>query len=162
MKKYDVVLALAKTGNTSKLALARMLIDILDLNELYEPLYYEGILEDIEELSNEEYFNMLGINPKERMKRLEDKRLENIDADDLKNYDVALALAAAGNIEEARQVMVLINPKKQLDASDFKPIEELTEIIDEAVDKIIGAKEKLERKKMRENLKSVLWENIEK
>lgn len=157
MKKYDVVLALAKTGNDSKLALARMLIDILDLNELYEPLYYEGILEDFEELSDEECFSMLGINPKERMKRLED-----IDADELKNYDVALALATAGNIEEARQVMVLINPKKQLDVSDLKPIEELSEIIEEAVDKIIGAKEKLERKKMQEKLKSVLWENIEK
>lgn len=157
MKKYDVALALAKTGNDSKLALARMLIDMMDLNELYERLDYGGMFGELKELNDEECFDLLGIDPNERAERLED-----IDADDLKNYDVVLALATAGNIEEARQVMELINPKKQLDVSDLKPIEELSEIIEEVVDKIIGAKEKLERKKLREKLKSVLWENIEK
>ncbi|MEA2033305.1 MAG: hypothetical protein U9N41_06965 [Euryarchaeota archaeon] len=157
MKKYDVALALAKTGNDSKLALARTLIDMMDLNELYERLDYGGMFGELKELNDEECFDLLGIDPNERAERLED-----IDADDLKNYDVVLALATAGNIEEARQVMELINPKKQLDVSDLKPIEELSEIIEEVVDKIIGAKEKLERKKLREKLKSVLWENIEK
>ncbi len=33
----------------------------------------------------------------------------------MKNYDVALALATAENIEQARQVMELTNPKKLLD-----------------------------------------------
>ena len=154
MKKYDVALALAKTGNDSKLALAGRLIDMLDLNELYEQLDYRGI-RDLKELNDEECFDLLGIDPNERAERLED-----IDVDDLKNYDVALALATAGNIEEARQVMESVNPKKQLDVSDFKPIEELFEIIEEAVDKIIGATVEIERKKLREKLKSVLWENI--
>ena len=155
MKKYDVALALAKTGSDSKLALARMLIDMLDLNELYERLDYEGMFGDLKELNDEEFFDLLGLDPKERMKRLED-----IDVDDLKNYDVALALATAGNIEQARQVMELTNPKKVLDESDFKTLEILSETIDAAVEKMMEAKERLVREELREKLKGILLESI--
>ena len=156
MKKYDVALALAKTGNNSRLALARMLIDMLDLNELYEQLDYGGMFGDLKELKDEEYFDLLGIDPNEIAERLED-----IDVDDLKNYDVALALAVAENIEQARQVMKLTNPKKLLDKSDFETIDIVFETIDIAVEKMMGAKERLEREKLREKLKSVLLESID-
>jgi len=42
IKKYDVPLALASTKSIDKLALARMLIDMMELDELYEPLSYKG------------------------------------------------------------------------------------------------------------------------
>ncbi|MDI6884746.1 MAG: hypothetical protein QMD22_00050 [archaeon] len=155
MKKYDVALALAKTGNDSKLALARMLIDMLDLNELYERLDYGGMFGDLKNLSDEEYFDLLGIDPKERAERLED-----IDVDDLRNYDVALALATAGNIEQARRVMELTNPKKELDESDFANLEILPETIDAAVEKMMEVRERLEREKLREKLKNILLESI--
>jgi len=155
MKKYDIALALAKTGNDSKLALARMLIDMLDLNELYERLDYGGMFGNLKELNDEEYFDLLEIDPKERAERLED-----IDVDDLKNYDVALALAAARNIEQARQVMELTNPKKLLDKSDFGTLEILSETIDVAVEKMMEARERLEKEKLREKLKSILLESI--
>jgi len=132
-----------------------MLIDMLDLNELYERLDYEGMFGDLKELNDEEFFDLLGLDPKERMKRLED-----IDVDDLKNYDVALALATAGNIEQARQVMELTNPKKVLDESDFKTLEILSETIDAAVEKMMEAKERLVREELREKLKGILLESI--
>ena len=100
-------------------------------------------------------FDLIGIDPKERMKRCED-----IDADDLKNYDVALALATAGNIEQARQVIELTNPKKSLDNSDFETLETLSETIDVAVEKMMKVRERLEREKLREKLKNILWGSV--
>ena len=127
MKKYDVALVLAKTGNTSKLALARMLIDMLDLNELYEPLNYSGTSEELEKLNDADYFDVLEINLKENV-----EKPDGIGEDDLRNYDVALALAAAENISDAEQIMELFNIipeynhlKEPLDLKRFKDIDDI-------------------------------------
>jgi len=111
MRKYEVALALASTRDTHKLALARMILDMMELDELYTELNISP--EDITEMEEEEIFELLGIDPEERSRKLEE-------GEELKNYDVALALATAGKIEEARKVMEAINPKKELTVSDFR------------------------------------------
>ena len=127
MKKYYVALVLAKIGSTSKLALARMLIDMLDLNELYEPLNYSGTSEELEKLNDADYFDVLEINLKENV-----EKPDGIDEDDLRNYDVVLALAAAENISDAEQIMELFNIipeynhlKESLDLKRFKDIDDI-------------------------------------
>lgn len=118
MKKYDVPLALSTTGDTG-LSLARMIFDMMELDELYQPLEYEGTFEDLRDLDEAECFRVLGIDPRS------EERLERLVEDEftLKNYDVALALATAGKITEARRVMERVNPKKELEVSDFGPLE---------------------------------------
>jgi hypothetical protein len=116
MKKYDVVLALSFTRDTGKLALARMIIDLMEVNELYEPLQYNGTFEELKELDESRYFEILGIDYEEREEKLEEEFK-------LKNYDVALALATAGKIAEARKVMEGVNPKAELTISDFERFE---------------------------------------
>ena len=111
MRKYEVALTLASTRDTHKLALARMILDMMELDELYTELNISP--EDITEMEEEEIFELLGIDPEERSRKLEE-------GEKLKNYDVALALATAGKIEEARKVMEAINPKKELTVSDFR------------------------------------------
>lgn len=125
MKKYDIPLALASTGDDDKLALARMIIDLMERNELYEPLEYNGsfenLREDLRELNLVECFRTMGINS------LSEERLKRLDIDEeisFKNYDVALALATTGNIEGARRVMEAVDPKKELTISDFKSLED--------------------------------------
>jgi len=116
MKKYDVVLALSCAGDTGKLALARMIVDMMEVDEFYEPLEYNGTFEDLKELNEGRYFELLGIDYEEREEKLEEEF-------ELKNYDVALALATAGEIAEARKVMEGVNPKKELTISDFERFE---------------------------------------
>ncbi|MHC1611615.1 MAG: hypothetical protein ACXQTW_08525, partial [Candidatus Methanospirareceae archaeon] len=117
MKKYNVALALASTGDEGKLALARMILDMMEVDELYEPLKFDnGTFEDLKELDEAKYFEMLGIDYEEREEKLEEEF-------ELKNYDVALALATAGKIVEARKVMEGVNPKKELTISDFERLE---------------------------------------
>jgi len=116
MKKYDVPLALASTGYEGKIALARMIIDMMERKELYEPLEYEGTFVNLGELDDVVCFKVLGIDPRERSERLEDEFT-------LRNYDVALALATAGDIEGSRRVMEAVDPKKELDVSDFESLE---------------------------------------
>jgi len=116
MKKYDIALALASKRDNSKLALARMMIDMMERRELYETLDYDNSFERLGDLGDEKYFELLGIDVEKRIKNLE-KEFE------LKNYDVALALAAASRIEEARKVMDSVNPKKGLDIEDFRDLE---------------------------------------
>lgn len=125
MKKYDVALALASTGNTDKLALARMIIDMLETNELYEPLKYKGSFEDLKKLTETECYKILEINYEERADKLEEEF-------ELKNYDVALAYATAGKIEEARRVMEGLNPKEKLSISDigYLEIKELRKMLE--------------------------------
>lgn len=134
MKKYYVVLALAKTGNTSKLALARMLIDMLDLKELYELLNYRGTFEDLEKLNDADYFDVLEIDSKESVEKLED-----IEIDNLRNYDVALALATAGNIFDAENIMESFNIipeyndlKEPLDVKRFEDIDKVDKLTERA------------------------------
>ncbi len=116
MKKYNVALALANTRDDSKLALARMIIDMMEFNELHDILEYNGTFEDIKELDDEDIFEILRINPEERIENLEEKP-------DLKNYDVALALAVAGEIKIARDVMERVNVKSELSVSDIAHFE---------------------------------------
>ena len=125
MKKYNVPLALASTGDDDKLALARMIIDLMERNELYEPLEckgsFENLREDLRELNLLECFRIMGIDS------LSEERLKRLDLDEensLKNYDVALAIATTGNIEGARRVMEAVDPKKELTTSDFKSLED--------------------------------------
>ena len=125
MKKYDVPLALSTTGDAGKLALARMILDMMELYEFYEPLKYKGTFEDLKELDEAGCFRVLGIDSlsEERLKRLEEEFKDEII---FKNYDPALALASAGKIEEARSVMEAVNPKKKLDVSNFESLEKDT------------------------------------
>lgn len=116
MKKYNVALALANTRDDSKLALARMIIDMMEFNELHDILEYNGKFENIKELDDENIFEILRINPEERIKNLEEKP-------DLKNYDVALALAAADDLKMARDVMDGVNVKSELSVSDIANFE---------------------------------------
>lgn len=142
MKKYDVALVLAKTGSTSKFALARMLIDILDLNELYNPLNYSGTSEELEKLTDTDYFDVLEINLKENV-----KKLDIIDEGDLRNYDVALALAAAEKMSDAEQIIELFNIipeynhlKEPLDLKRFNDIDDIERFV-ETYEKQVGASE---------------------
>ena len=112
MRKYEVALTLASTRDTHKLALARMILDMMELDELYTELN-DISPEDIKKMEEEEIFELLGMSLEERSGKLEE-------GEELKNYDVALALATAGKIEEARKVMEAINPKKELTVSDFR------------------------------------------
>lgn len=139
MNKYYVALILAKTGSTSKLALARVLIDMLDLKELYEPLSYSGTFEELEKLNDAGYFDLLEINLKEGF-----EKLDGIDIDDLKNYDVALALAAASNLSDAEQMMELfnINPehnylKETLNTKIFNDLDSIVQITEVMVENYI-------------------------
>lgn len=116
MKKYDAVLALSSTRDTGKLALARMIIDLMEVNELSEPLEYDGTFEELKEIDERRCFEILGIDYEEREEKLEEEF-------ELKNYDVAFALATAGKIEEARKVMEEVNPKKKLTIPDFERLE---------------------------------------
>jgi hypothetical protein len=116
MKKYNVALALANTRDDSKLALARMIIDMMEFNELHDILEYNGTFEDIKELDDEAIFEILRINPEERIKNLEEKP-------DLKNYDVALAYVVTGKFKEARDLMDGVNAKSELSKSDFAHFE---------------------------------------
>ena len=110
IKKYDVSLALASTRDDHKLALARMILDMLELDELYAGLESELSYEDIQKMTDDEIFEVLGIDF--------EKRREKIGSgEELKSYDLALALATIGKIDEARKVMESINPKQNL--SDF-------------------------------------------
>ncbi len=115
MKKYDVALILASTRDTRKLALARMILDMMELDELYMELRLNSP-ENIKKMEKEEVFEILGIDFKERSEKL-NERIK------LKNYDVALALASAGKIEEARAVIEAINPKRRLAVSDFRNLD---------------------------------------
>ncbi len=115
MKRYDVALALASTRSIDKLALARMLIDMMEMDELCEPLDYKGTFADLKKLKKEQCFDIIGMNPEERIQKIEDE-----DTDELKNYDVALSLSSAGFLDDARKVMDQLNPKKPLDLSDFQ------------------------------------------
>ncbi len=149
MKKYDVPLALAGTNLLDKVALARMLIDIMDLDELYEPLIYKGSFESLKKLDAAECFNILGV-PEERIQKIEGE-----DAGELKDYDGALSISAAGNIDDARRVMELLkplNPKKPLNVSDFETIDKFSSIIDELVRDKMNKRERLERVKERREL----------
>ncbi|MEA2075576.1 MAG: hypothetical protein U9O85_07575 [Euryarchaeota archaeon] len=117
MKKYDGALALASTRDEGKLALARMILDMMEVDELYEPLKFDnGTFEDLKELDEARYFEILGIDYEEREEKLEEEF-------ELKNYDVALALATAGKIAEARKAMEGVNPKKELAISNFERFE---------------------------------------
>lgn len=118
MKKYDVPLALAFSRGDFGLALARLIFDMMELDELYQPLEYDGTFKELGELDELECYRVLGIYPlsEERLKRLEDEFTT-------KNYDVALALAIDGKITEARRVIEKVNPKKELDVSDFEFLE---------------------------------------
>ena len=134
MKKYCVALILAKTGSTSKLALARVLIDMLDLKELYEPLSYNGTFEELEQLNDVDYFDLLEINLKEGF-----EKLDGIDIVDLKNYDVALALATAGNIFDAENIMESFDIipeyndlKEPLDVKRFEDIDKVDKLTERA------------------------------
>ncbi len=116
MKKYNVALALANIRDDNRLYLARMIIDMMEFNELHDILEYNGTFEDIKELDDEAIFEILRINPEERREKLEENP-------DLKNYDTALALAATGAIKEARDVMEGVNVKSKLSVSDFADFE---------------------------------------
>ena len=125
MRKYDVLLALAASGSDLKLSLARMIFDMMELDELYQPLEYNETFKELGRLDEVECYRVLGIYPlsEERLKNLEKELV--LDEEDegfirLKNYDVALAKATAGNIDEARRAIETANPKKILTISDFK------------------------------------------
>ena len=110
VKKYEIPLALASARDDQKLALARMILDMLELDEIYAKLETELYYEEIQRMEEGEIFEILGIDF--------GKRSEKLDSGDiLKSYDLALALATAGKIDEARKVMESINPKQEL--SDF-------------------------------------------
>ena len=77
MRKHEVALTLASTRDTHKLALARVILDMMELDELYTELDISP--EDITEME-EEIFELLGMNLEERSRKLERR---------IKNYDVA-------------------------------------------------------------------------
>ncbi len=116
MKKYDVALALAIGGDENRIAFARMLLDMMELNELREELKYNGSFNSLRNMEESDYFKLMEIDPRERIKNIEEEFK-------LKNYDVALALASSGKIEDARKVMEKINFKNELNSLDFISIE---------------------------------------
>ncbi|MCD6572707.1 MAG: hypothetical protein J7K95_01260 [Thermoplasmata archaeon] len=116
MKKYDVALALAIDGDENRIAFARLLLDMMELNELREELKYDGSFNSLRNMEESDYFKLMEIDPRERIKNIEEEFK-------LKNYDVALALASSGKIEDARKVMEKTNFKNDLNSLDFIPIE---------------------------------------
>ena len=116
MKKYDVALALAIDGDENRIAFARLLLDMMELNELREELEYDGSFNSLRNMEESDYFKLMEIDPRGRIKNIEEEFK-------LKNYDVALALASSGKIEDARKVMEKTNFKNDLNSLDFIPIE---------------------------------------
>lgn len=107
MRKYAVPLALATSGDTRSIAYARMLFDLLHSSELNEPLQYEGSFNDLKDEQLDKLLELLGVSLDERADHL-------TNPDQLTNYDVAIALASAGNIEYARKVLQGVDVKKTL------------------------------------------------
>lgn len=116
MKKYDVPLALATSGGTEKIAYARMLFDLLQTSELNDPLRYEGSFADLKQEPFDKLLALLDISFDERAECLKNP-------DQIMNYDVAIALASAENIEHARKVVQHVNVKKCIDPGDFLGID---------------------------------------
>ena len=112
MKKYEIALILASTGDDHKLALARMILDMMEFDELYTEIN-DISAEEVKRMGDEEIFKLLGIDFERKSEKLEEKP-------ELKNYDVALAMAVAGMIEKAKEIMEAISPKKDLTVSDFR------------------------------------------
>lgn len=73
MKKYDVALALAIGGDENRIAFARMLLDMMDLNELREELKYDGSFNSLRDMEESEYFKLMGIDPSGRIKNVEEE-----------------------------------------------------------------------------------------
>ena len=61
VKKYDIPLALASARSDQKLALARMILDMLELDEIYAKLEPELSYEEIQKMTDDEIFEVLGI-----------------------------------------------------------------------------------------------------
>lgn len=93
MYNFEVALAFASLKNTEALAYARM---IMDGTNVYEE------------------FNWF--------KDFDASKLPD-DVEDLKNYDAALALAAAGRMDEAYFVMKEVDIHKKLDHEDFRKLD---------------------------------------
>lgn len=104
-----------------------------------------SLRESNEELANKylstakkimEYFDPLGDIIGDLIKNIRfEVSLE--EAEELKNYDVALALATAGGIEEARIVTESVDLQKELDIEDFKDLD-IFNIIKEVVEEHVG------------------------
>ncbi|MBA7473510.1 hypothetical protein ES707_08850 [subsurface metagenome] len=125
MRKYDVPLALAASGDTRSIAYARMLFDLLHSSELNEPLQYEGSFNDLKDEPLDKLLELLGVSLDERADHL-------TNPDQLMNYDVAIALASAGNIEYARKVLQGVDVKKDIESGDFGEIN--VEILENELD----------------------------
>jgi hypothetical protein len=95
MYNFEVALGLASLKTAETLAYAKMILD--------------------------------GTNPYNEFNWFQDfdpsKLHDGEETDELKNYDAALALAAAGRMDEAYFVMKEVNIHKKLDPSDFRKLE---------------------------------------
>lgn len=95
MYNFEVALAFASLKNAEGLAYAKMIMD--------------------------------GTNPYEEFNWFQDfdpsKLRDGEETDELKNYDAALALAAAGRMDEAYFVMKEVNIDKKLDPIDFQKLD---------------------------------------
>ncbi len=95
MYNFEVAFGLASLQTTESLAYARMIMD--------------------------------GTNPYDEFNWFKDFDLSNLpeedEVEDLKNYDVALALAGAGRMDEAYFVMKEVNIHIKLEPSDFQELD---------------------------------------
>lgn len=110
MYNFEVALAFASLKTTEALAYAKMIMD--------------------------------GTNPYGKFNWFQDfdlsKLPEEEEVEELKNYDVALALATAGRMDEAYFVVKEIDIHKKLDLSDFQKLdwsEDIKSLIDNATEK---------------------------
>lgn len=173
LQKYEIPLRVVEhlsaedRGDARKIServirVGRMLFDGMEEDELYErapvtefELYQT--LNSFPEMDVEDYFDRL-------LDADFSSRFENIDAEREaekipKNYDVAVALAMGGQLEEATEVMELlqpIGPKKEIDSADFEQIEKLRESIDGLVEQRLQLEMEKRREELRDKFKSVL------
>lgn len=176
MRKYEIPLRIldyhsqqdlgsSRNVPISSLAIARMLFDGMEEDELYEPapVTVDGLYQTLKshpDMDVESYFACL-------LDADFDSRFENIDVEGEaekipKNYDVALALAMDGRLDEAADVIDFLKPleaKKELDVSDFKRMEKHRELIDELVEERLQQEMEERRQELREQFKSTFIED---
>lgn len=173
MKKYEIPLQVIdyhadqrrdNTVSTRILVIGRMLFDGIDEDELYEDAPVTEVelhqtLSSFPDMEVEDYFSRLLNTDFEAC-------FENIDVEREaekipKNYDIPLALAIDGRLDEAADVMEFLKPlgsKKELEVSDFEKIEKHRELIDELVEERLQQEMEERRDELRERFKSTFIE----
>lgn len=163
-KRYEILVEVLHGKPSPKTwALARILIDCMTLEELYEEVsgYNSGDV-SYREMKSKDILHLLKI-PSERVYNLNLRQK----ARTLKNYDIVLVNAFSGRVKEAKELMKYlrdIGPKKELSKADFVQFKEILTEFDTLKKNLKEAFKKFPRKgvKFWEEYWNNIWEGREK